>query len=198
MTRTYNVLDLEATCWFPRDTNRGQEPEIIAVGLSRLTLVGQTAWRPPTDYKVERLDFFYVMPEMSTVSEFCTRLTGITQSVLDREGLPLKMAMDRIREQCCGDAWASFGPADLTLLRNCCGSANRPFFGSTIQFPFSGAHIDIQQQLGTIYPVSLQSALELFGLTFQGKPHNAADDALNASRVLGEVITRRQNVQSNG
>ena len=180
---TIIVIDLEATCWFPRNANMGQEQEVIAIGSAKLTIDGR-------DYKVEPLECIYVQPEQSTISDFCTALTGITQAHLDKHGVTLKEALERTRKHCQGPeymySWASFGLDDRIFLQKQCKRFD-------VRYPLSETHFDIQGLLMLMRgdrKTGLQKALKSFGLTFEGQPHNAMDDALNASRVLGEMVKR--------
>lgn len=181
--KTVIVVDLEATCWFPRNANMGQEQEVIAIGLAKLNIDGR-------DYRVEPLECLYVQPQQSTISEFCTDLTGITQAHLDHHGMSFDAALRRTQKLCQGPespySWASFGLDDRVFLQKQCKR-----FGSW--YPLSEVHFDIQGLLMLLRGdkrMSLQKALKSFGLTFEGQPHNAMDDAVNAARVLGEMVKR--------
>lgn len=180
---TVIVVDLEATCWFPRDKNMGQEQEVIAIGAAKLVVDGR-------DYTVDPLHCTYVRPEFSAVSEFCTELTGITQKELDQNGVSYKDALEVLRKACQGPeymyGWASFGLDDRIFLQKQCKRFD-------VRYPLSENHHDIQGLLMLMRgdrKTGLQKALKSFGLTFEGKPHNAMDDAVNAARVLGEMIKR--------
>lgn len=180
---TVIVVDLEATCWYPRKDSGNQEQEIIAVGAARLELEGR-------DYRVTPLECVYVQPQESTISDFCTQLTGITQEFLDKNGTDLMDAMERIREHLKGPgvsySWASFGLDDKLFLQKQCAR-----FG--VPFPFSQHHYDIQGLLQVIRgdrKMGLSKSLSSFGLNFEGTHHNAMDDAVNAARVFGELVKR--------
>lgn len=180
---TVIVVDLEATCWFPRNANMGQEQEIIAIGSAKLEIEGRA-------YHVLPIECTYVQPRDSTVSEFCTQLTGITQAHLDQNGATFDEAMERLRKACQGPeyvySWASFGLDDRVFLQKQCKAFD-------VRYALSENHYDIQGLLTLMRgdkKSGLQKALKSFGLTFEGQPHNAMDDAVNAARVLGEMVKR--------
>lgn len=180
---TVVVIDLEATCWFPRNANRGQPAEIIEVGIAKLHLEGR-------NYTVEKVESIYVQPRYSTVSEFCTDLTGITQAQLDREGVPFEQALERLRAHCQAPdylySWASYGEWDKDILERQCQS-----FG--VRYPLSKTHFNIKALLNLLRGdkhVGLSKAVKSFGMEFEGKHHSGVDDAVNAARVLGEMVKR--------
>jgi len=187
---TVVVVDLEATCWFPRNANGGQKAEIIEIGIAKLHLEGR-------GYEVEKVESIYVQPRYSTVSEFCTELTGITQAQLDREGVPFEQALERLRDHCLGPnylhrggpllySWASYGEWDRDILERQCQS-----FG--VRYPMSRTHFNIKALLNLLRGdkhVGLSKAVKSFGMEFEGKHHSGVDDAVNAARVLGEMVKR--------
>jgi len=177
------VVDLEATCWFPRNTNSGQDPEIIEIGVARLTVEDRT-------YRVERLDSIFVQPRYSTVSDFCTDLTGITQAHLDKAGVTFEVALERLQAHCKGPdyklSWASFGDWDREMLQVQCKR-----FG--VEYPMSKTHFNIKALISLMRGDKrggLTKAVKSMGLSFEGKHHSGVDDAVNAARVLGEMVKR--------
>jgi inhibitor of KinA sporulation pathway (predicted exonuclease) len=71
--RYLNVVDVEATCWSDQPP-AGMVNEIIEVGL---TVVDLKEARRVAKHSI------LVRPQRSTVSEFCTQLTGLTQAQID-------------------------------------------------------------------------------------------------------------------
>lgn len=68
------IVDVEATCW-ENGIPEGQENEIIEIGLCLLDVA---SWQPQDKRSI------IIRPEHSTVSPFCTQLTGITQEQADQ------------------------------------------------------------------------------------------------------------------
>ena len=80
------IIDLEATCW-QGAVPAGQENEIIEIGLSVLdTLTGE----------ISKNQGILVKPQRSSVSEFCTELTTITQDLLDKQGVLFDKAIEML------------------------------------------------------------------------------------------------------
>jgi len=183
---TILVVDLEATCWFPRNTNNGQEQEIIEIGCAYLHL-------DQNKYLVVAQPSILVLPRYSTVSDFCTELTGHTQARLDKEGVTFEQAIERLRvlghdieEMNKPISWASFGDWDCTMLRSQCKR-----FG--VEYPLGTTHFNIKSLLGVFRgqrSSGLRKSLRSMGMEFEGKPHSGVDDAVNAARVLGEMVKR--------
>lgn len=98
-----NVVDVEATCW-EGEPPPGQHNEIIEIGLVVLNL-----------HTLERTDKRSIMvrPEHSEISEFCTRLTGITAGEA-ASGLTFHEACHLLRREYHSDSrlWASWGDYD--------------------------------------------------------------------------------------
>ncbi|MFN2185874.1 MAG: exonuclease domain-containing protein, partial [Anaerolineae bacterium] len=94
------VVDLEATCW-PGDPPEGQESDIIEIGLCTLDVA--------TGRRLEKASIV-VRPERSTISEYCTSLTTLTQEEVD-EGISFRAACDLLRTRYGSRQrlWASFG-----------------------------------------------------------------------------------------
>lgn len=98
-----NVMDVEATCW------DGQPPpgsvnEIIEIGL---TVVDLSAGRRSSRHRV------LVRPARSSVSGFCTELTGLTQAEVDRGVTFAEACRILVEEYGAGERpWASWGDYD--------------------------------------------------------------------------------------
>ena len=81
-------------------------------------------------------------------------------------------------------AWASWGDFDRVHLAKECA-------GKSIEYPFSQTHINIKSLFGLMMHdkvgVGLGKAIDRLGMTFEGKPHRAVDDAYNAAKVLQKL-----------
>ncbi|MEL7234583.1 MAG: exonuclease domain-containing protein, partial [Chloroflexota bacterium] len=69
------VIDMEATCWRSNRRPPDQVSEIIEIGVCVLDL---------DTLEPDRKMSILVKPTLSTVSEFCTRLTSLTQAQVDK------------------------------------------------------------------------------------------------------------------
>ena len=169
------VVDLEATCWNSSESQAGQTSEIIEIGMVLLnTETGEVV--NPISMKVK--------PQHSTVSQFCTDLTGLTQK--DVEKAPnLHKACEYLRKQYNSHryVWASFGEWDRYMM-------DKSVETTRVKSPFSGVHTNVQAVFGWTLPLtqkndlSLQKAVEVAGLNWVGRAHSGVDDAHNAANLL--------------
>ena len=174
------VVDVESTCWMGPPPV-GEVSEIIQVGLVRLDVKSLA-------FGDKRL--CWVKPARSTVSGFCTRLTEITQADVDREGRPLEVVCEEIVKEVSagGEApWMSYGDYDRRMFeRNCRDLKTR--------YPFGGRHGNVKTliaaAMGWGVEVGLGVALERLGFSFEGRKHQADDDAWNVARVVAELFQR--------
>jgi inhibitor of KinA sporulation pathway (predicted exonuclease) len=172
--RYLNVVDVEATCWTGKPP-AGQTSEIIEIGLTVVDTHDQT--------RISKHRIL-VRPEHSTVSPFCTELTGLTQKEVDT-GVTFAEACTQLRKEHRSDSrvWASWGDYDRKQFQRQCDVGNVPY-------PFGSAHVNAKQQFAAAqgWPkgVGMHRALEVAGLPLEGRHHSGADDAWNiAALVLG-------------
>lgn len=173
--RFLNVIDVEATCWKGRPP-AGQRNEIIEIGLCVVDIERRE--------RVAKRQIM-VRPHVSTVSEFCTELTGHTQADVDR-GVGFADACAVLkREYDSGNRpWASWGDYDRKQFDAQCRIA-------AIAYPFGPVHTNAKKVFGArrgMKGPGMARALDLAGLPLEGRHHNGTDDAWNiAALVLGLV-----------
>ncbi|THV25946.1 3'-5' exonuclease [Glycomyces paridis] len=169
-----NVVDVEATCW------TGQPPpgavsEIIEIGLTVVDLATR-----------ERLDKHRILvrPARSTVSAFCTELTGLTQAEVDT-GVDFADACRLLAAEHRADSrpWASWGDYDRKQFERQCRATGT-------RYPFSGNHTNAKLAFTDSHGLrrrpGMAGALAVAGLPREGRHHSGADDAWNiAALVLG-------------
>jgi inhibitor of KinA sporulation pathway (predicted exonuclease) len=172
------VIDLESTCW-QGDPPPGQDSEIIEIGLCVLDVTSG-----------ERLDnpSILVKPLHSTVSEYCTALTTLTQAEVDL-GISLRDAC-RILEEKYGSRkrlWASYGDYDRKQFKRQCTAHG-------IDYPFGDGHINVKSLFALVHnlprEVPLDVALKRLGFPLEGTHHRGGDDAWNIARILREILFR--------
>lgn len=169
------VFDLELTCWdgTPPD---GMFPEIIQIGWCFLN--------PKTGERSGR-DMLYVKPENSTISTYCTDLTGITpadvrrgQSLAITSARMTNMGMKQYATAVYGDDW--------DCVKKECEFANCDMF-------LSDECIDVatltKLAFNSYKNVGLRRAVEAFGLPWEGQEHSADWDAWNTAGLLGAMLT---------
>lgn len=172
-----NVVDVEATCW-EGDPPVGQRSEIIEIGIVVLNLE-----------TLERTDKRSIMvkPEHSEVSEFCTRLTGITPEEA-AAGITFREACDLLRSEYHTDSrpWASWGDYDRKQFQ-------KQAVG-TVRYPFSARHTNAKQVYAEAYQLKragMARALRHAGLPLEGSHHRGADDAWNIAALIGRLVRDR-------
>jgi inhibitor of KinA sporulation pathway (predicted exonuclease) len=173
-----NVVDVEATCW---DGNPppGQVGEIIEIGVCVVDLDARE--------RVGR-DRIIVRPARSTVSAFCTGLTGITQAEVDGGvGFAEACALLVRRHRSDSTPWASWGDYDRKQFERQCGGG--------VRYPFGARHENAKARFAEAHGVRRQGmagALRIAGLPLQGRHHNGADDAWNIGALVLHLVERGQ------
>ncbi|MEU3792823.1 3'-5' exonuclease [Streptomyces fructofermentans] len=174
-----NVVDVEATCW------EGQPPpgavsEIIEIGLTVVDLD-----------KAERVGKhrFVVAPARSTVSAFCTELTGLTQEeVAAGIGFAEACRLLAARHGAGERPWASWGDYDRHQFTRQCAAADVPYpFGhryTNAKAVFTRAH-GLRKRPG------MAQALRIAGLPLEGRHHRGEDDAWNIAALVLDLAGRR-------
>ena len=181
------VMDLELTCWSDDVPPAGERPEIIEIGLAEVDLRAGTYTRSTSQL---------IRNTESTVSAYCTDLTSLTQARIDAEGLPLGEALNRLAKR-----WPLrtrpvyvWGDDVDALLADCRRKGAR-----TDIFPdahdLHAIFRTLAQAAGGARPgsgsgVSVETALAMLDLGFEGTPHRAEDDARNTGRILLDLARR--------
>jgi inhibitor of KinA sporulation pathway (predicted exonuclease) len=165
-----NVVDIEATCWARDDPGR-HVSDIIEIGLTTVDLMNS-----------ERLakHKILVRPERSTVSGFCTELTGLTQAEVD-SGVSFAQACELLatEHKAAGRPWASWGDYDRNQFQRQCAATGAGY-------PFGEVHVNAKSAFSTVYRGrhGMKRALELAGLPLEGRHHDGADDSWNIAALI--------------
>jgi inhibitor of KinA sporulation pathway (predicted exonuclease) len=167
-----NVVDVEATCWAgppPSD----EVSEIIEIGLTVVDLgAGERLAR----------NRILVRPVRSTVSEFCTELTGLTPQEVD-QGVGFDEACRLLAtEQRAGSRpWISWGDYDRHQFTRQCRATRTPY-------PFGRRHTNAKAVFTAAYGLrrrpGMATALEIAGLPLEGRHHRGEDDAWNIAALV--------------
>jgi inhibitor of KinA sporulation pathway (predicted exonuclease) len=170
------VVDLEATCW-PGDPPEGQESDIIEIGLCALDVA--------TGYRLEKASIV-VRPERSTISEYCTALTTLTQEEVN-QGISFREACSLLRTRYASRErlWASFGDYDRLMFE-------RESKTHGVEYPFGKGHINVKSLFAVVQGLDqelpLDEAMEWLGFALEGHHHRGEDDAWNIARILGHIL----------
>jgi inhibitor of KinA sporulation pathway (predicted exonuclease) len=169
------VVDIESTCW----------EEKLIDNISDVIEIGIT----PIDTKSgELLDTrdIILRPENSNVSEFCTKLTTLTQEDVD-SGIAFKEACDILKNEYNSKkrVWASYGHYDKNQFEGQCIREN-------IEYPFAKAHINVKILLALRYSlkkdIGMLKALRLLNMEHIGVHHRGGDDSRNIAKILTKIL----------
>lgn len=173
------VVDFEATCW-PEEQRRG-DGEIIEFGCVRV--------EHTTARIIDEFQSFVRPTRYPRLSDFCTRLTSITQADVDTAP-----TFDAVYTAFCawvGDfkntTFCSWGALDQFLLRQACRFHRLPF-------PFDDEYVNIKPAFSDIYTgrgVSMPRALEIMEIPATGRMHRAIDDARSIARLWRAILSHR-------
>jgi inhibitor of KinA sporulation pathway (predicted exonuclease) len=172
------VIDVEATCW-QGDPPPGQDHEIIEIGLCVLDVATLRRGDNPS---------ILVRPVHSTVGEYCTQLTTLTQEEVD-SGISLHEACDTLRRNYHSRErlWASYGDYDRKQFERECKA-------HSIDYPFGDGHINVKSLFALVRNLSsevpLDKAIDMAGFPLEGTHHRGADDAWNIARLLADILLR--------
>lgn len=170
------VVDLEATCWRGHPPP-GEEVEIIEIGICLLDV--------QTGERVEK-ESILVYPEKSTVSDFCTELTTLTQWQVN-QGVTFRKACKILQKKFLSKQriWASYGNFDIKQFKHQCLERNVPY-------PFSTSHINIKTLFGLKCKlnkeIGMMRALAHLGIKVEGTHHRGVDDAWNTALILSKLL----------
>ena len=174
----YLIADLECTCCdddsFPRN-----EREIIEIGA---VMVDSN-----TLQKVDEWNSFIKPVRHPILTEFCTKLTSITQA--DVDGAPLFQEALKVFQK-----WAysysrflfcSWGDFDKRQLRN---EASAHGFNA----PLGSNHINLKKEFSKVQGLGrkygMAGAIELIGGKLEGKHHRGIDDVRNMIQILPYIF----------
>lgn len=178
------VFDLEATCWEPEEPERVEILEIGAVEIAPASAAQR--------------EFAEIVRPVRTplLSDFCLSLVPIRQEDADAAD-PFPVIYRRF-VQWAGDApfwlgsWGSFDRRQL--LAECRRHRLAPPPGLI-------GHIDLRREFARwkqVRPAGLKAALELAGLSCEGRAHRALDDSRNLARLSRILLATLRQVHPGG
>ncbi|MCP2275771.1 3'-5' exonuclease [Nocardia amikacinitolerans] len=173
-----NVVDVEATCW-PGRAPAGAVSEIIEIGLTVVDLAAR-----------ERIGKHRILvrPERSSVGEFCTELTGLTQDEVDTGVSFAEACRILAAEHAAGTrAWASWGDYDRKQFASQCAMTG-------VTYPFGQRHTNAKLVFSEAYELrrrqGMAEALRIAGLPLEGRHHRGEDDAWNIAALVLDMVGR--------
>lgn len=179
------VVDFEATC--EEDNPSDFLHEIIEFPMVLINT-----------HTLEIVDTFqeYVKPELNPqLSDFCVKLTGITQKMVEEADLfpvVLQRVVSWLQKRELGTKYKyailTDGSWDMSKFLNIQCRVSR------IKYPpFAKKWINIRKSYGNFYKVprtqtKLSTMLEKLGLTYEGRPHSGLDDSRNIARIAVRML----------
>lgn len=172
MKTHFIIFDLESTCWKLKKPPR---KEIIEIGAVRIDEMGR------------EISVFssFVRPIITPkLSNFCKKLTGISQEEVDRAATFDEVILDFedwLFEHDVNLVLASWGDYDLKQF-----ALDADYHGLT--FKWLDQHICLNDQHARFHglrqPLSVTNALNADGLSFSGETHRAINDAHNTVEIF--------------
>ena len=168
----YIILDLEATCW--EDRNNGKQNEIIEIGAVKIDKAGN------------KLSEFcaFIKPKLNPeLSNFCKKLTTITQSEID-SGDSYPSVIERFKR------WINL---EEPFVLCSWGFYDKKQFEKDSDLhqtekDWLKNHISIKHQYAKIKnltkPIGMDSALKKEAFSLEGTHHRGIDDARNISKIF--------------
>lgn len=169
------VIDVESTCW--RENTSKQINEIIEIGICPIETKSGKVLEPES---------IIVKPTYSTVSEFCTELTTLTQEDVDN-GISFSDACSILinKYDTKRYVWSSYGYFDRNQFDIQCEREN-------VQYPFSYAHINIKILFALVNSlrrqVGMTEALKILDIPLKGIHHRGGDDAQNIAQIFSRIL----------
>ena len=166
------VVDLEGTCW---DNITRQEQwektQIIEFGVTEIDLINKTIVKTKS----------YLVNPKEQLTEFCTSLTTITQSMVDEAQFLAKVSK-QIRTDFNTEnvAWGAWGK-DFELVERECLKKNAVN-------PFSKTYFDFQEMYsmmkGVPKTINMTKVLDELQIPLEGTLHRADADSLNTAKIV--------------
>jgi len=169
------VIDVETTCWEKRQ--KDQLMEMIEIGICLVDI---------RSGEITDRQSILVKPVYSEVSDFCTKLTTLTQEVVET-GIEFRQACLKLEDeyQTRKRVWSSYGDFDRRQFERECRFKKVPY-------PFGSRHINIKTLFAIKHrlteEIEMDKALTLLGLELIGSHHRGVDDAYNSARILYTLI----------
>jgi inhibitor of KinA sporulation pathway (predicted exonuclease) len=177
-----NVIDIEATCWDNPEERKDQPNEAIEIGITEVGL---------SDLEINRTDNIYIIPRNSTISEFCTKLTGITPGLIAGEGVSFVKAARTLKQtfRIHNRHWISWGDYDKDQLQRDCDRNNLVY-----NKVFFKRHTNFKTVFAMLYglprELGVYAALDHIGLKFAGQLHSGKDDSFNIARIYVHTLEK--------
>lgn len=183
------IIDIEATCWEAHGAEaRRPQMETIEIGVAM--------FNEETKEIQTRASFFVKPMLVDELSKFCTRLTSIEYNLNLKMAPTFPTAWLSFTDWCRNRSedklpnFACWGTFDNNRLRNDCGRFKR-----TLWEPNWDNFTNIKRKFLEVYDVkkcSVDKALRMLNMPFEGTPHRGIDDAYNIAKIY-QFLKVREN-----
>jgi inhibitor of KinA sporulation pathway (predicted exonuclease) len=173
-----NVLDTELTCYADGVFPEGEKQEIIEFGLTTVDL---------RTLQIVKTVSIPVIPVMSTVTTFCTELTGWTLAKLNKQGVTYAEACRRLlaKHGTVNRLLVTDSNGDVVSVREQCKLMG-------VDYPFGDDHLNVSTLFtlitGQRENLGLVEKLAKLGLSFEGRQHRADVDSANIAQILIKLL----------
>lgn len=178
MNRKALIIDVESTCWeTPNEQPAGQTSEIIEIGIAVVNIDKRV---------IEANDTILVRPQMSKVSQFCTKLTTLTQEQVDT-GVTFQEAMSLLKKKynSSNSLFVSWGDYDRKMFERNCQD-----YG--VKYPFGPRHMNLKNTFAVLHglerELGMDAALFAYNLKLEGTHHRGIDDAKNIAKIFIDLV----------
>lgn len=182
------VADVESTCWETREEQGSRPNEVIEIGICVLEM--KTG-------NILDASGYVVKPRYTTISPFCTQLTGWTQEEVDA-GSDIVDVLPTIQRDyglTKNHVWFSCGEYDRVKLGNHGNGSLTALYGiHTFDNVFAQMrHVNIKTLFALKHKIKremgMERMLQRIGEKLEGRHHNGADDAYNIAKIVRHVLT---------
>jgi len=168
------VIDVESTCWEPPEVQpRNEISEIIEIGIAVVNI---------KTLKMTDNASILIKPQKSKVSKFCTKLTTLTQEMVNT-GVTFEQAMGILRSKYLSEdrTFVSWGDYDRKMFERNCRD-----YG--VKYPFGPRHMNLKNSFTLLHGLDrepgLDTALDHLKMKLEGTHHRGIDDARNIASIF--------------
>lgn len=174
------IIDVESTCWEPPEYQpRNEVSEIIEIGVAVVDV---------QSLEITQNTSILVKPQNSKVSNFCTKLTSLTQEQVDK-GISLAEACHRLKKEFKSNerTFVSWGDYDRKMFEKNCQYYK-------IQYPFGARHHNLKNSFALFYgldrEVGMDIALQQLNMKLDGIHHRGNWDAYNIAKIFAHTLNK--------
>ncbi len=177
-------IDVESTCWeLPEVQGLNEISEIIEIGV---TVVDSKK------LEIINTDSIIVKPQRSKISKFCTKLTTLTQEKVD-QGIFYQDSINLLKRRYDSEnrTMLSWGDYDRKMFERNCRDYD-------VRYPFGPRHINLKNTftvlMGLDHEPSVEAALKLLGMNFEGTQHRGDDDSKNIAKIFIHTLKKFRDI----